>query len=246
MLKRELKRSTRHNEDGAMPELLGKDLERNLDAVDTKMEDSDELEQDAQAEDPEIEDTGVETEEVPDSLETDLEEPEESFKDINEKVVVYLFRGFSELGDTVRLFVEDEDNEERDPELVETLKNFMDGLPEVMDEIKSLANKYVTSVELFDTEDEEEVSAEDADDVEDEEEPDSEDELDIEEEGIVESYIKEHNLEHAVFESEYEIYAPYTSEEEATKLESELRSFKGAEVFRHEDIGEIHAFVRVR
>jgi hypothetical protein len=42
MLKKKLKRSSRYNEDGALPELVGRDLERNIDNVDTKMEADDE------------------------------------------------------------------------------------------------------------------------------------------------------------------------------------------------------------
>lgn len=251
MLKRELKRSSSYNEDGAMPELLGKDLEKNLDAVDTKME-ADEEDVELQDDAEEIEDTEVSdeepAEEVPDHLETDLEEPEEEFKDINEKVVVYLYRGFAEIGDNVRVFVEDTENEERDPELVETLQDFMDGYPEVMDVIKDLAKKYVTSVDLFDPEEGEEIADEEPE--EDTEEPEDSEEADmaddIEDSEVVESYVKEHNLEHNQFESEYEIYVPYTSEEQAAKYEEDLRKFRGAEVFRHADIGEIHAFVRVK
>jgi hypothetical protein len=246
MLKRELKRSSKYNEDGAMPVLLGKDLEKNLDDVDTKME--------ADAEDIELNDEVVVDEEpvaeepiedeIPPALDTDMEEPVEEFKDVNEKVVVYLYRGFAELGDAVRLFVEDVDNEERDPELVKTLEEFMEGYPEVMDVIKEMAKTYVTSVELFDPEEEEEITEEPAEDVEETDVEELED--DIEDAEVVESYIQEHNLEHNLFESEYEIYASYTSEEQATKYEEDFAKFKGAEVFRHEDIGEIHAFVRIK
>lgn len=187
--------------------------------------------------------------EIPDHLETDLEEPEETFKDINEKVVVYLYRGFAEMGDQVRLFVEDTDNEERDPELVEILENFMEGFPEVMDTIKELAKKYVTSVDLYDPEEEEEITDEDPE--EDTEEPVEDDteepaEDDAEDKEVVESYIKEHNFDHNLFESEYEIYAPYSSEKQALKLEKDLRKFKSAEVFRHADIGEVHAYIKVK
>lgn len=253
MLKKELKRSSRYNEDGALPELVGRDLERNIDNVDTKMEADDEetLEVSDDAEEVDAEEVDVELEEnpeeeVPDHLETDLEEPEEEFKDINEKVVVYLYRGFAELGDNVRVFVDDVENEERDPELVETLTDFMEGYPEVMDVIKSLADKYVTSVELFDPEEGEEVGAEE-EPVEDEEieDEDEVEELDIEDKETVESFLRETNYDSQCFESEYEIYAPYSSSKEADEIEARLRGFKGSEVFRHEDIGEIHAFIRV-
>lgn len=243
MLKKELKRSAKYNEEEALSELVGKDLQRNLDDVDKRMEAE---EDDVEATDV-VDDTPAEDDledETPDHLETDLEEPEEQFKDINEKVVVYMYRGFAEIGDQVRLFVEDTDNEERDPELVETLEDFMEGYPEVMDVIKDLAKKYVTTVDLFDPEEGEEVTdddapVEDGDEVEDTE-------SDIEDEEVVESYVKEHNLDHNLFESEYEIYARYSSPEEADKFEQDFRKFKGAEVFRHEDIGEVHAFVRVK
>lgn len=312
MLKRQLKRSSKYNEDGAMPVLLGKDLEKNLDAVDTKMEETkskwsvckdkekdyyyicsetdvyteddgepvhfdtyeeaedflkqltadEELltedEDTEEVEEPseevpaeEITEEPIEDEEIPTALDTDMEEPEEEFKDINEKVVVYLYRGFAELGDAVRVFVEDEDNEERDPELVKTLGEFMEGYPEVMDVIKEMAKTYVTSVELFDPEEEKEViedPVEDeeipADEVEDNSELSLED--DIEDAEIVEAYIRENNLEYNLFESEYEIYASYSSEEQASKYEKDFNKFKGTEVFRHEDIGEVHAFVRVK
>lgn len=259
MLKKELKRSSRYDEDGALPELVGKDLERNLDNVDSKMEDDEENlaldDQDLDAE-GDIEDDVENTEDepaddVPDHLETDLEEPEEQFKDINEKMVVYLYRGFAELGDEVRLFVEDEDNEERDPELVDYMKDFMEGYPDVMDAIKELADKYVTSVDLFDPEEGEEVGADDAeDDIEDDTEADDMDDVelddDIEDAEVVESYVREHNLDHNRFESEYEIYAGYKSSEEADKFEEDFRKFKNAEVFRHEDIGEVHAYIKVK
>jgi hypothetical protein len=219
---------------------------------DVSVEETDEVEEmDVDAE--EVEDSEEESiEDIPDHLDAELEEPEEEFKDINEKVVVYLYRGFAELGDNVRVFVDDVDNEERDPELVETLQDFMAGFPDVMGVIKELADKYVTSVELFDPEEEEEVGAEEP--AEDMEEPeveleDGEEvelEDDIEDLGVVESYIQENGLEHNVFETECEIYARYSSEEQAQKYEEELSKFKGAEVFRHEDIGEIHAFVRVK
>ena len=256
MLKKQLKRSARYNEDGSLPELIGKDLQRNLDNVDTKLEEVDsvneadeeiteepaeDLEDDAEA--PEDGEENPE-DEVPDHLETDLEEPEETFKDINEKVVVYLYRGFAEIGDQVRLFVEDTDNEERDPELVETLQDFMEGFPEVMDVVKELAKKYVTSVDLYDTEEEEEITDEEpAEDLEDDAEAPEED---AEAKETVESYIRKHNFEHNLFESEYEIYAPYSSEEQALQFEKDLRKFKSAEVFRHADIGEIHAYIKVR
>ena len=38
----------------------------------------------------------------------------------------------------------------------------------------------------------------------------------------------------------------YENPAEAEQYETELRGFKGAEVFRHEDIGEVHAFIRVK
>lgn len=248
MLKKELKRSARHNEDSAMTDFLGKDLAKNLDDVeDTKMEaeeeeviDTEEITDDAAAPEEGAED-------IPDELETDMEEnPEETFKDVNEQVVVYLYRGFSEIGDQVRVFVEDTENEERDPELIETLTDFMDGYPAVMDVIKDLAKKYVTTVELFDPEEGEEVTepednSEETDDVSSEELED-----DLEDAEVVESYVKEHNLDHNVFESEYEIYARYNTSEEADKFEEDFRKFRGAEVFRHEDIGEVHAFVRIK
>lgn len=244
MLKKELKRSAKYNEEEALSELVGKDLQRNLDDVDKRMEAeeddveaTDVVDDDAPAED-DLED------ETPDHLETDLEEPEEEFKDINEKVVVYMYRGFAEIGDQVRLFVEDEDNEERDPELVKTLEDFMEGYPEVMDVIKDLAKKYVTSVDLFDPEEGEEVTDDDNEAPAEDEVEDTE--SDVEDEEVVESYVKEHNLDHNLFESEYEIYARYSSPEEADKFEQDFRKFKGAEVFRHEDIGEVHAFVRVK
>ena len=255
MLKKQLKRSAKYNEDGALPELIGKDLEKNYDNIDTKMEDDEEA---VELQDDEVvddENDGEElppeddAEEVPDHLETDLEEPEEEFKDINEKVVVYLYRGFSEIGDQVRLFVEDEDNEERDPELVETLQDFMEGFPEVMAVVKDLAEKYVTSVELFDPEEGEEVNPEDDEELppeDDTEEPVDDLEDDVEDAEVVESYVKEHNLDHNRFESEYEIYAGYKTSEEADKFEEDFRKFKNAEVFRHEDIGEVHAFIRVK
>lgn len=333
MLKKQLKRSARYNEDGSLPELIGKDLQRNLDNVDTKLEDAcdcdsayemlnelldeecspelqsriemalknkptqeelhellmdardelegkitgsmynriddvidelsgedlNEAEEDAEEPAEDLEDDAEAPEdgeenpedEVPDHLETDLEEPEETFKDINEKVVVYLYRGFAEMGDQVRLFVEDTENEERDPELVETLQDFMEGFPEVMDVVKELAKKYVTSVDLYDTEKEEEITDEDPenDEVGDAEAPeeDAEDMDDeVEDKETVESYIKEHNFDHNLFESEYEIYAPYSSEEQALQFEEDLRKFKSAEVFRHADIGEIHAYIKVR
>lgn len=332
MLKKQLKRSARYNEDGSLPELIGKDLQRNLDDVDTKLEKEatlsreqlalidtllakenisdlkpvvlkafdtgkltdvfkmasgivlrdaennniqapfkdfllslkdesvNEAEEDAEEPAEDLEDDAEAPEdgeenledEVPDHLETDLEEPEETFKDINEKVVVYLYRGFAEIGDQVRLFVEDTDNEERDPELVETLQDFMEGFPEVMDVVKELAKKYVTSVDLYDTEEEEEITDEDPendDEVGDAEAPeeDAEDMDDeVEDKETVESYIKEHNFDHNLFESEYEIYAPYSSEEQALQFEEDLRKFKSAEVFRHADIGEIHAYIKVR
>ena len=256
MLKRGIKRSAKYNE--SMPELLGKDLEKDLDAVDTKMEDDEqeipveEVDVDGAegTEDSgEIEDQQADAEEIPDHLDTELEEPEETFKDINEKVVVYLYRGFAELGDNVRVFVEDEENEERDPELVETLQDFMAGYPDVMAVIKELANKYVETVELFDPEEEEEIPVEDDAEEIDLEDSDAEEvdlEDDIEDLGVVEAYVKENNLEHNLFETEYEIYARYTSEEQAQKYETELSKLKGAEVFRHEDIGEIHAFIKVK
>lgn len=244
MLKKELKRSAKYNEEEALSELVGKDLQRNLDDVDKRMEAeeddveaTDVVDDDAPAED-DLED------ETPDHLETDLEEPEEEFKDINEKVVVYMYRGFAEIGDQVRLFVEDVDNEERDPELVKTLEDFMEGYPEVMDVIKDLAKKYVTSVDLFDPEEGEEVTDDDNEAPAEDEVEDTE--SDVEDEEVVESYVKEHNLDHNLFESEYEIYARYSSPEEADKFEQDFRKFKGAEVFRHEDIGEVHAFVRVK
>ena len=244
MLKKELKRSAKYNEEEALSELVGKDLQRNLDDVDKRMEAE---EDDAEATDVVDDNAPAEDDledETPDHLETDLEDPAEEFKDINEKVVVYMYRGFAEIGDQVRLFVEDTDNEERDPELVKTLEDFMEGYPEVMDVIKDLAKKYVTTVDLFDPEEGEEVTdddapVEDGDEVEDIE-------SDIEDEEVVESYVKEHNLDHNLFESEYEIYARYSSPEEADKFEQDFRKFKGAEVFRHEDIGEVHAFVRVK
>lgn len=244
MLKKELKRSAKYNEEEALSELVGKDLQRNLDDVDKRMEAeeadteaTDVVDDNAPAKD-DLED------ETPDHLETDLEEPAEEFKDINEKVVVYMYRGFAEIGDQVRLFVEDEDNEERDPELVKTLEDFMEGYPEVMDVIKDLAKKYVTSVDLFDPEEGEEVTDDDNEAPAEDEVEDTE--SDVEDEEVVESYVKEHNLDHNLFESEYEIYARYSSPEEADKFEQDFRKFKGAEVFRHEDIGEVHAFVRVK
>lgn len=245
MLKKELKRSAKYNEEEALSELVGKDLQRNLDDVDKRMEAEEEddveatdvVDDDAPAED-DLED------ETPDHLETDLEEPEEEFKDINEKVVVYMYRGFAEIGDQVRLFVEDADNEERDPELVKTLEDFMEGYPEVMDVIKDLAKKYVTSIDLFDPEEGEEVTDDDNEAPAEDEVEDTE--SDVEDEEVVESYVKEHNLDHNLFESEYEIYARYSSPEEADKFEQDFRKFKGVEVFRHEDIGEVHAFVRVK
>ena len=249
MLKRKMKRSASYNEDGALPELIGKDLERNLDDT-GKMEDDenqDDLEADVEETDDdvdvdEIEDTD-DQEDIPDALDAEMEEPEEEFKDINEKVVVYLYRGFSELGDQVRLFVEDTENEDRDPDLVSTLEDFMEGYPEVMDVIKDLAKKYVTSVDLFDPEEEEEVTS---DETEMEEPEDTEEDIEAEDLEVVESYVKENNLDHKVYENEYEIYARYNSSEMADKFESEMKAFKSAEVFRHEDIGEVHAYVRVK
>lgn len=248
MLKKELKRSAKYNEEEALSELVGKDLQRNLDDVDKRMEA--EEEDDAEATDVVDDNAPAEDDledETPDHLETDLEEPAEEFKDINEKVVVYMYRGFAEIGDQVRLFVEDEDNEERDPELVKTLEDFMEGYPEVMDVIKDLAKKYVTSVDLFDPEEGEEVTGDDAPAEDEVEDADADsDAEETEDEEVVESYVKEHNLDHNLFESEYEIYARYSSPEEADKFEQDFRKFKGAEVFRHEDIGEVHAFVRVK
>ena len=250
MLKKELKRSSRYDEDGALPELVGKDLERNLDNVDTKMEDEENLASDDQDLDTDVEGNIEDepTNDIPDHLETDLEEPEEQFKDINEKMVVYLYRGFAELGDEVRLFVEDEDNEERDPELVDYMKDFMEGYPDVMDAIKELADKYVTSVDLFDPEEGKEVNADDAEDDTEADDVDDDVELedDTEDAEVVESYVREHNLDHNRFESEYEIYASYKSSEEADKFEEDFRKFKNAEVFRHEDIGEVHAYIKVK
>lgn len=252
MLKKELKRSSRYDEDGALPELVGKDLERNLDNVDTKMEDEENLASDDQDLDADADVEGnIEDEpadDIPDHLETDLEEPEEQFKDINEKMVVYLYRGFAELGDEVRLFVEDEDNEERDPELVDYMKDFMEGYPDVMDAIKELADKYVTSVDLFDPEEGEEVNADNTEDDAEADNLDDDIELDddVEDAEVVESYVREHNLDHNRFESEYEIYAGYKSSEEADKFEEDFRKFKNAEVFRHEDIGEVHAYIKVK
>lgn len=254
MLKKELKRSSRYDEDGALPELVGKDLERNLDNVDTKMEDEENLASDDQDLDADA-DADVEgniedepADDIPDHLETDLEEPEEQFKDINEKMVVYLYRGFAELGDEVRLFVEDEDNEERDPELVDYMKDFMEGYPDVMDAIKELADKYVTSVDLFDPEEGEEVNADNTEDDAEADNLNDDIELDddVEDAEVVESYVREHNLDHNRFESEYEIYAGYKSSEEADKFEEDFRKFKNAEVFRHEDIGEVHAYIKVK
>lgn len=250
MLKKELKRSARHNEESDMPDLLGKDLARNLDDVDgSKMEAGEEnveaTDTEEVADDVAPAKDDANAEDIPDNLETDMEEPEETFKDINEQVVVYLYRGFSELGDQVKVFVDDTENEERDPELVETLQEFMEGYPEVMDAIKDLAKKYVTSVELFDPEEGEEVTDGEGTEEIDSEEP-AEDEIEAEDMEVVESYVKEHNLDHNLFESEYEIYARYSNAGEADKFEEDFRKFKGAEVFRHEDIGEVHAFVRVK
>lgn len=246
MLKKTLKRSAKYSDESTMPELVSKDLEGKLD--DIKPENVNEEQVDLPPEAGDVAESPAEnpeetSDENPDHLETDMSGEEgETFKDINEQTVVYLYRGFAEIGDNVRTFVEDEDNEERDPELVSTLEEFMEGYPEVMDVIKELAKKYVTSVELFDPEEGEEVNDTDVEETDDEED-DSDDVEDLE---VVESYAKEHNLEHKAFESEFQIYAPFKSSEEADKFEAELSKFKGSEVFRHEDICEVHAFIRIK
>lgn len=256
MLKRQLKHSSQFSEEVSNASLLAGNPEKDMDALDKmEAEDEENLEEVVDTEEIESEEGSEEVppedaEEIPDHLETDLEEPEEEFKDINEKVVVYLYRGFAEIGDNARIFIEDEENEERDPELVEYLKEFMEGYPEVMDSIKEIAKKYVTSIELFDPEEEEVVSGEEPEEenleeVEDEI-SDEEIEDELEDKEVVESYIKEHSLEHKIYENDYEIYVTFASKEAGEKFESELKRFKGAEVFKHEDIGEIHAFIRVK
>ena len=249
MLKKELKRSSRHNEDGALPELIGKDLERNLDTAGMSESMSEEdMDADVIAEEDEenveeIEDDSDE-DDIPDSLETELEEPEEHFKDINEKVVTYLYRGFKELGDNVRVYLDDEENEERDPNLIDSLNEFMEGYSEVMDFIQNFAKDYVSDLELIGLENDAEANPDDMEEIPDEEV--EEEDLEAEDLEVVESYIKENNLDHNVFENEYEIYARYSSDAEARKYEENLKKFKSAEVFRHEDIGEVHAYIRVK
>ncbi len=191
----------------------------------------------------EIEDDSDE-DDIPDSLETELEEPEEHFKDINEKVVTYLYRGFKELGDNVRVYLDDEENEERDPNLIDSLNEFMEGYSEVMDFIQNFAKDYVSDLELIGLENDAEANPDDMEEIPDEEV--EEEDLEAEDLEVVESYIKENNLDHNVFENEYEIYARYSSDAEARKYEENLKKFKSAEVFRHEDIGEVHAYIRVK
>lgn len=209
-------------------------------------EDSEEIETEENLEDMENSAEPEAEDEIPTSLDTEMEEPEEQFNDINEKVVTYLYRGFKELGDNIRVFLEDEENEERDAELVESLTEFMEGYPEVMDFIKDFSKKYISDENLLKdfAEPEEEAEEPEEEEIEDSEE-NMEDDF-AEDLEVVESYIKEHDLEHNIFENEYEVYARYSNENEATKYEEDLKKFKSAEVFRHEDIGEIHAYIRVK
>ena len=248
------------NEAGAIPQLIGQDPEENLTSADKDIYQAEEsVTLKAEAEDPEeqeideptedAENTDAEEEpENKDQLDADLASAEEETEDINENIVVFLYRAFSEIGDTVRVYVEDEENEERDADLVQILTDMQQGLPDVMAVIKELAKAYVHSVDLFDPEEEEEVT-DDEEPTEDTEELDVEDiesEDNLEDETVVESYIKESKVEFKKFENEYQIFARYTTLQEASKFESELNSLKGAEVFNYPEIGEVHAFVNVK
>lgn len=226
-------------------------------AEDEEIDEIDSEESEVDAEDTEdiedIEDNDVE--DIEDHLDTDLADAEEETKDINENIVVFLYRAFAEINDNVKVFIEDEENEERDADLVSVLTEFKQGLPEVMDVIKDLAKTYVHSVELFDPEEEEEVLAEDPEledpadaeeivDAEMDMEDDFED--DLEDEATVEAYLKESAVEYKKFGSEYQIFARYSNQEQASKFENDLNRFKGAEVFNYAEIGEVHAFVNVK
>ena len=258
------------DEAGSIPQLISQDAEENLTAADkdiyqaeevkeesvtlkAEADDSEEIEntEEINSEEPEVADAeDSDAENIEDHLETDLADAEEETKDINENIVVFLYRAFAEIGDNVKMFIEDEENEERDADLVQVLSELKEGLPEVMDVVKELAKTYVHSVELFDPEEEEVLDGDDEENLEEPENVDSiEDadlEDDLEDEAAVESYLKESKLEFKKFENEYQVFARYSNSEQAAKFESELSQFKGAEVFNYTEIGEVHAFINVK
>lgn len=235
--------------DGSQIDRYEEELELCEDIIcEAEDEDSEEIEniEEIDSEEPEV----AGAEDIEDHLETDLADSEEETKDINENIVVFLYRAFAEIGDNVKMFIEDEENEERDADLVQVLSELKEGLPEVMDVVKELAKTYVHSVELFDPEEEEVLDGDDEEDLEEPENVDSiEDadlEDDLEDEAAIESYLKESKLEFKKFENEYQVFARYSNSEQAAKFESELSQFKGAEVFNYTEIGEVHAFINVK
>jgi hypothetical protein len=204
-------------------------------------------------ENPELNLDNAELTEEPaeDNLEDSLADTEEETKDINEAVALFLYNAFTEIKDTMAIYLEPDENgdDAKDKDLVEALELFTEKVAEDYTFVTEIAKKFVKSVELFDPE-EGEVINEPEETEKDKE--DTEEELNEECELVdLKSLLESEGFDVYENANEYDIFFRYKDSAEADQVTLKLEAARDSgilnlvDVKNYSDTGEIHAIVKM-